>query len=286
MIPKREINDIMSELHQLGIIDSTARVNNQMNGSTEGVVYTISIQEEPRYVLKFDQPEDIVHVEQLHLAYVDSPLLAKLLYTDPEKSYMVYSYIAGTTHYNRGSKVDWLSRFVKDFLNHYKRYEGAASDRWGRLSETRETWREFNERSVESTRIQLGDLLSSEDHLKVASLVESISTNHEPYYLHGDTGVHNFVFKEGELAGVIDPSPMIGPVIYDFTYAYCSSPDALNLETLFAAYELLDHEPKDTSRLTREVIVQLYCRIGICTRHHPQDLEQYLKAWDYWRTLA
>ncbi|WP_338116197.1 hypothetical protein [Paenibacillus monticola] len=27
------------------------------------------------------------------------------------------------------------------------------------------------------------------------------------------------MFKHNELVGVIDPSPMVGPFIYDFTYA-------------------------------------------------------------------
>ncbi|GGA10638.1 hypothetical protein GCM10008018_64920 [Paenibacillus marchantiophytorum] len=104
--------------------------------------------------------------------------------------------------------------------------------------------------------------------------------------MHGDTGVHNFVFHESTLTGVIDPSPVVGPVIYDFTYAFCSSPDDLNLETLFATFNLLNHEPMEKSRLIEEIILQLYCRIGICVKVHPHDLEGYLKAWDYWKVLT
>ncbi|MNC56147.1 hypothetical protein D3C75_1057230 [compost metagenome] len=101
--------------------------------------------------------------------------------------------------------------------------------------------------------------------------------------LHGDTGVHNFVYRGNRLVGVIDPSPMAGPLIYDFTNAFCSSPDDLNLETLFAAFELLKPVTVERSRLIREVIFQLYCRIGICARVHPHDLEEYLKAWETWK---
>ncbi|GGD89859.1 hypothetical protein [Paenibacillus nasutitermitis] len=149
----------------------------------------------------------------------------------------------------------------------------------------RDSWREFNERSVEGARNNLGNLLPIEDYNKVKSLIESTSKVNKKYLLHGDTGVHNFVFHESTLAGVIDPSPMVGPVIYDFTYAFCSSPDDLNLETLFATFELLNHEPMEKSRLIEEVILQLYCRIGICVKVHPHDLKDYLKAWDYWKAL-
>lgn len=133
-----------------------------------------------------------------------------------------------------------------------------------------------------------GDLLPVEDYEKIKSLLESTS-GYEGYasrfLLHGDTGVHNFVFDQFTLSGVIDPSPMIGPVLYDFLYAFCSSPDDLNLETLLAAFDLLHQEHTDRSRLIEETLIQLYCWIGICSIHHPQDLNEYLKAWDYWKGL-
>jgi hypothetical protein len=142
---------------------------------------------------------------------------------------------------------------------------------------------------LEDTRRDWGSLLSFEDYYRVKSIVKNISKSEEQgarYLLHGDTGVHNFVFHELTLVGVIDPSPMIGPLLYDFTYAFCSSPDDLNLETLMAAFTLLNHEPMERSRLIEEVIFQLYCRIGICIRLHPHDLEDYLKAWEYWKALS
>ncbi len=78
-----------------------------------------------------------------------------------------------------------------------------------------------------------------EDYNKVKSLVDNISNVESKYLLHGDTGVHNFVFHESQLVGVIDPSPMIVPLLYDFTYAFCSSPDDLKVDTLFATFDLL-----------------------------------------------
>jgi hypothetical protein len=75
-------------------------------------------------------------------------------------------------------------------------------------------------------------------------------------------------------------------VIYDFTYAFCSSPDDLNLETLWAAYGCFEREPEPRSRLLGMVVLQLYCRICICARVHPHDLDEYLKAWQFWRTAA
>ena len=147
----------------------------------------------------------------------------------------------------------------------------------------RDSWHDFNDRGLEGARSNLGSVLPNEDYHKVKSLIQSISKVEERYLLHGDTGVHNFVFRNNGLMGVIDPSPMVGPVIYDFTYAFCSSPDDLSLKTLFAAYDLLNDNKLERSRLIEEVIFQLFCRIGICVKVHPHDLNEYLKAWDYWR---
>lgn len=283
MIQKNEVNSILKDLHEKGILVSTSKIASKMNGTTDGLVYTLAVNEEPKYVLKLDSPENISLVESLHLTYRDSPLLPRLHYTDPAKTFIVYSYIPGTTHYHCGSKINWLSLLVKELLNHYIIYE--QTDKWGRLVHQRDSWREFNERSVEGARGNLGDLLPAEDYYKVKTLIESTFRVNERYLLHGDTGVHNFVFHDSTLTGVIDPSPIAGPVIYDFTYAFCSSPDDLNLETLFAAFELLNHQTIDKSRLIEEVTLQLYCRIGICAKVHPHDLESYLQAWDYWRDL-
>lgn len=101
---------------------------------------------------------------------------------------------------------------------------------------------------------------------------------------NGDTGVHNFVFLDNQLNGVIDPSPLIGPIIYDFTYTFCSSPDSLNLRTLPSAFSLLSNSDSFTQeRFLDEVLFQLYTRIGVCIRVHPQDLSGYLDAWKEWR---
>ncbi|WP_151737781.1 phosphotransferase [Paenibacillus tengchongensis] len=279
----RGIPDIVNSLRENGIIDYNTKIHNTMSGSTEGYVHILTVDGVPQYVLKTDDELSISLASQLLQAYSRSPLLAKLIYTDPAKAFLVYSYLAGTTHYNRGPKREWMALIVKHLLNHYS--STPQTEGWGRLEYLHPSWREFNERSLEAARDYAGSVLPTEDYHKVEALIEEVSKVDDKYLLHGDTGVHNFVFNDNGLAGVIDPSPMAGPVIYDFTYAFCSSPDNLDLETLMAAYKWLDHAPLEPSRLIKEVVFQLYCRIGICVRVHPHDLEDYLEAWRYWRLL-
>lgn len=182
--------------------------------------------------------------------------------------------------------MNWLTRLVSGLINEYVPYEEA--DIWGNLESPCRCWREFIDIGVEEARESIGDVLPAEDYDYVKAIVEEISKirNETRFVLHGDSGVHNFVFREFELVGVIDPSPVVGPILYDFIYAFCSSPDDLSLETLMAGFTLLRHEPMKESTLIREVLVQLYGRIGICRKHHPHDLQEYLIAWQYWKRLV
>lgn len=283
MVHTKHISSIIQNLIQLGIIDSTSTLNQKMNGTTDGLVYTLTVHEEPKYVLKLDRSEHIAITKQFYSTYEASSVLPRLYYTDPTNTFIVYSYLKGTTHYNRGLKINWLSVLVTELLNHYQRDESTKT--WGRLVEPCYSWLEFNERGIEGARRNLDKILPTEDYDKVKSLLENISKIDKKYLLHGDTGVHNFVFSEATLTGIIDPSPVFGPLIYDFTYAFCSSPDDLNLDTLFTAFDLLHDKSIEKARLIEEVILQLYCRIGICAQVHPHDLKDYLKAWDYWKVL-
>lgn len=287
MSQKVNINNIINTLRDTGVIDRNAKLNTKMDGTTEGLVYTLSVADEPKYVLKLDSPQNNTMVELMLLRYKHSPLLPRLLYTDPAKTFIVYTFLIGTTHHNRGSKRDWLTSLVTDLLNQYEVYP--HTDKWGYwLEEPCQSWHAFIDQGVEYARNNVGNVLPIEDYFKVKALVDKMpkTGEHERYLLHGDCGVHNFVFNEKKLSGVIDPSTIVGPVRYDYLYAYCSSPDDLNLETLISTISLLNHMPVDRTQLIDEVIIQLYCRIGICLLHHREDLEEYLKAWDYWKAIA
>ena len=288
MIEIEKINHICMTLQDKGLINLNEQKINKINsGTTDGLVYSISENNVPKYLLKLDRPQQINFSSRFFHTYQDVRLLPKHYYSDPEKGFILYAYIEGTTHYNRGSKIDWMTLLVNELFNHYVKYDQNVN--WGRLGGIpQQTWHNFNLRSLESANANIGDLLPQEDYFKVKSIVERIAMDEKQemkYLLHGDTGVHNFVFQDNALNGVIDPSPLVGPIIYDFTYAFCSSPDDLNVETLLSSFALLKQVPLGKIRLIEEVIFQLYTRIGVCVKVHPHDLDDYLQAWEYWRNL-
>ncbi|MCG3087197.1 phosphotransferase [Sporosarcina cyprini] len=255
------------------------------SGTTSGRVYLIAGEE--KFVLKYDQPIGIGIVERFYEAYRTIDLFPKVYAIDLENGWILYEYIDGTTHTNRGPKSEWMNLLVTRVLNQYKPFDPQWP--WGRVGgEPRSTWSDFNRKSLEYAYENIGDLLPNEDYSRMESIVEELAmydVDEVKYYLHGDMGVHNFVFKNDRMAGVIDPSPLVGPILYDFTYAFCSSPDDLTVEALLSSFELLDSVHMETSRLIKEVVFQLYTRIGICKQAHPHDLDAYLQAWAYWKRV-
>ena len=82
------------------------------------------------------------------------------------------------------------------------------------------------------------------------------------------------------MTGVIDPTPVIGPRLYDLIYAFCSSTDDLKIETIEAAANAL---LEDTKNLYEDVLIGLYLRMATCIKHHPADFDEYVNAWEYWK---
>ncbi|GGD79681.1 phosphotransferase [Paenibacillus nasutitermitis] len=283
---EERIRDIIHKLNGQEIMEDADPEIKSMTGTTEGLVYIFTVNKEPKYVLKLDQSQEILLAEQWLHTYRHCGLPPKLVYADPAHEYIVYTYTPGTTFRNRGVKSSWLRLLAEGLLNGYEPM--LQTDKWGYwLGDSCQTWREFIERGVEYARKNVGDVLPAADYEYVKSMAgnTAIGGEDERFLLHGDCGVHNFVFHNDTLSAVIDPCPIAGPVRYDFLYAFCSSPDDLNLETFLQAFQLLVHESMETAKLIEEVIIQLYCRIGICRQHHPEDLEEYLKAWEYWKDL-
>jgi aminoglycoside phosphotransferase len=278
-----KINGILNSLIDQGLFEKDdIEVKGLKSGTTNGILYILLINNMPMYVIKIDQPNVITSTEDFLLAYKEVKLLPDVLYTDPKKEFIVYSYITGETHFNRGSKIEWMTILIDELFNKYQKVD--QNSPWGRVNGIqRKTWSDFNQSSLEYAQENIGDFLSTEDHKRVELLVNKLNTykdQGEKYYLHGDAGVHNFVYMNNQLKGVIDPSPLIGPKIYDFTYAFCSSPDSINLNTLLSLFTLLTMDGAFTEeRLLDEVLFQLYTRIGVCIKVHPHDLNEYMKAW-------
>ncbi|MBB6671816.1 hypothetical protein [Cohnella nanjingensis] len=151
---------------------------------------------------------------------------------------------------------------------------------------------EAPEHAVDSIRYAasfIGGQLGEEDHRLATALSRErsgVTDRGDLYVLHGDFGVHNFLFTDNGLTGVIDPIPVMGCKRYDLLYAFCSSPDELTLPLLLHAVRRVEEGKKvDIRLLSRDMILELYRRMSTCLRFHPEDFPQYLQAWEEWKKI-
>lgn len=280
------IQDILLELTERQIIYLKNMQYIPFVGGTSSTIGAISYNGNPKYVLKINQPS-VIESEAIFLKfYCRNAFLPKLIYVEPSNRYLVYSYITGSTEYPMKDQSKVLEELVIMLINHYKPVFNPKG--WGWADDLTDSWQQFIlSETLEANKI-LGSTLNKEDSEIVLKLVNShcrYDYLKEPYLLHGDCGVHNFIFNDNSICGVIDPTPVLGDPLYDYIYAFCSSPEELTVETLEStANNLVFNRPK-VEKLHEEVLIGLYLRLATCKKHHPKDLEQYLKAWNYWKQI-
>jgi Phosphotransferase enzyme family len=256
----------------------------QLTGGTSSSLAVICYNANTKYVIKTNKPQ-IIEAEAYFLDYYrDLPLLPDLLYVAPAHQYIVYSFIQGINDYPKKNKAEMLKTLVQQLINHYK--PAPNPKKWGWADTPTDSWENFLLGKVRDAKKVLHSILSEEDFHIVCQFVNDAKRQSfidEPFLLHGDCGVHNFIFTKERLCGVIDPTPVYGLPLYDLIYAFCSSPDDLTFETIQYAIDAFRFAKPTDKILYEEIIIGLYLRIATCVKHHPHDLNEYLQAWDDWK---
>ncbi|EDL63803.1 phosphotransferase [Bacillus sp. SG-1] len=272
------------ELIARKVLPEGTEVLRKLQGGTVSELYLLGIQGSPRYVIKSNVPEVIASEASFLEFYYGAELLPKLLYRDAENQYLVYHYVRGEVLNNVGNKRSVLESVVLHFINQYK--EISPLEGWGWRDEPVSTWEQFITTRVNEAKKTVAGHLDTRDDELVDLLVKDSTMNWSKtaYLLHGDCGVHNFLIEHGELSGIIDPTPVIGPPLYDLLYAFCSSPEDLTVETIMHCSGLMEFKSNlTTGELYREVSIILYIRLATCLRHHPEDFSEYKQAWAHWK---
>ncbi|NIK79962.1 hypothetical protein FHS15_005136 [Paenibacillus castaneae] len=274
------LKKMIEEIREQHILPDSVNQWRELKGgtnSTVGVMGTMAIPH--MYVVKSNTPEQIKAESLFYQIYDSISLLPKTKYVDPEHQYFIYEFVSGDSQYNRGSKQELMSQLIERMIQHYVIADESVDFEWVEDPARIEEDRIYSESFI-------GSHLTEEDHRMVKDIhMRRISrvSKEKHYVLHGDFGVHNFLFENGTLSGVIDPLPKVGRPRYDLLYAFCSSPDELHLNILLNSVEQLDSGPFHTQELIEDMIAALYFRIATCLLHHPEDLQLYLKAWEEWK---
>ncbi|GHI00335.1 phosphotransferase [Neobacillus kokaensis] len=275
-----EIQKIIKQLIHNHIINSEPMEYKQLNGGTVSELYLLNMGD-CKYVVKSNAPQIIKSEASFLYHYRNSPLLPKLLFVENSYKYIVYSFIVGSTNYDRENKKEMLKQLVQGLQNHYKSVPKDVG--WGWADQPQDSWQSFLLDEIMAAKDIIHSRFDYHHHDFLLTIAQNMNNESKPYLLHGDCGVHNFIFNNGQLNGVIDPTPVIGDPLFDLIYAFCSSPDDLTKETIdSAASHLTNKHEISHSFLYKNVLIGLYLRLGACIKHHPHDFEEYYKAWNYW----
>ncbi len=274
------LQTIVDDLLAKKILPKSFRYWSELKGGTDSTVGIIGSPDSSlKYVVKLNRPEQIASENTFYELYHGIALLPKVTYVDPGYRYFLYRYVPGATSYVRGTKETLMHELIERVIRYYV----------PPTSETQFPWVEDPERAKEDldyARSIIATRLAEDDHHLVAELLARRRARIDRdrlYVLHGDFGVHNFLFEQGTLSGVIDPIPSLGRPLYDLLYAFCSSPDDLHRSVLVSAVERMGgNETIHESDLVDDTIIALYMRLSTCLRHHPNDWHEYLKAWNEW----
>jgi hypothetical protein len=275
-----DINKVLNRLEAKGLISKDSVSFRTLTGGSSSKVYLIN----EKYVVKINE-ELVIKAESNFLqTYQHLSILPSFVDHFAEDGFVVYKFIHGDATYKLTNKREMLITLVQQLFNHYQPTENKG--KWGWTWETTSSWEEFLLSRVVDASDLLKDKLPKSELDYIATLVNKTNSSKVPYLIHGDCGVHNFIFQEQKLCGVIDPTPIYGEPMYDLLFAFCSSPDDLLKETIEAAVSQLTLAKASGDTLYEKVLIVLFLRLATCLRHHPNDFNDYLIAWKYWLKLA
>lgn len=281
-----DIDTIIAYLEEEEIVGSGKWNCKTLTGGTMSQVHLLTQENGMDLVIKQNSAK-VSEAEAAFLAaYQPLALLPNLVVVDTEYRFIAYVHIPGSAGYTCINKKELLQSLVVGLLNHYQR---VSSEAWGWPDEPVNSWEQFLSGEIQAATEILTPYMNKKNiRLTAPCPPDSDPRNvaDAPYRIHGDCGIHNFIFREDGLAGVIDPTPIMGHPHYDLIYAFFSSPEDLSQETLDSAFSLLSAKLPGKKQLYEETRIGLYLRLGSCVKHHPADLPLYLKAWDYWNTIV
>lgn len=278
------IHQAIANLQKQQIVPDHVNFCLPLTGGTNSKVYSLGTESNPhQYVIKFNTKEQIEQEVSFYERYRHVKLLPRIVFVDQSFSYFVYTFIPGQIMVNRGSKLTWMKQLIDQFIVHYNKIDIQTTDvSKFSIPEQPETMKQ----SMNWCASVIGDHLTEGDHELIKRIYER-RKNHllhnETYVLHGDLGVHNLLFEQGEIKGIIDPIPSIGRRVYELLYAFCSSPDDLSYTILKELCERLQL-PISNEELVEDFMLALYSRIGTCITYHPKDLPSYVHAWNEWKS--
>ncbi len=222
------------------------------------------------FVLKMNTPEQLRN-EWKFLEFTDNPIFSKVLYVDKKYIHMIYRFIEGELPENIEDKEGLLKTIYE--ISHG--YKGYAYEGYGYLDELQESWEEFLLNEIEYSSRYLKELSIDKESL-IAAVRCLRDYPFRKRLLHGDFGLHNFIYKNNRLVGIIDPQGLVGDPLYELLFAVASNLEFLGWSSLEKIAEMAD-EPMEKVKCMMKIV--LYCRIARSVKYEEARVEEYLRIY-------
>ena len=199
-----------------------------------------------------------------------------LFYDNNNDEYIVYNYIDNDNIEKEKINIEKLKNNMKEYIFSYKECDWNG---YGYLFEEKKSWNNFFESEMSWRKQYAFEVLNKSEYNKVEKAISVL--NKYPVnkvILHGDLGIHNLLFKNNDLVGVIDPQPIAGDCIYDYIFFIFSDLIFCKDTTMLKLYNDLQNEA--TEKIDALVILVLFDRIIRCVRHKSNNINEYLKLWE------
>lgn len=211
------IDNIIKDIeNKLNITISDNNIHYYTEGATESIVFSI----DNKYLIKtMNQSELQVQIDFLNKY---NNCFQKIIYYNKELLYICYEYIDGIKIY------DYSNYDKKDIINQLysitSKYEVIDYNGYGYYLEDNKTWYQFLYDEVIYSKSKMPNI---DMHIVYDSLSIINEFNVDKYLIHGDFGVHNFLFNDNKFI-VIDPMGVVGDPLYDFYFAILSNYSLFN----------------------------------------------------------
>ncbi|MFI3260829.1 MAG: phosphotransferase [bacterium] len=222
------------------------------------------------YLIKINEPNQI-KAEKLFVEVNDSEYFQKMVYMSKDSSYIVYKFIPGDIK----SVVTNSEIVIKEIKKIAESFNAVETEYYGYVINPNKSWFNFLREEVEHSSLNVGEFLDKNIALDAVKELEKYSFTKR--MIHGDFGLHNFIFENDKLIGVIDPQSVIGDNLYDIMFAIVSNPSILsNLDI----EEIANIIEEDYNKVLNMFKIVFFCRVSRCLKHHKEDFEYYMNYYN------
>lgn len=263
---KELIKDIEEKLN---INFDLSNIHYFTDGATDSIVFSI----DDKYLIKI--VDELTYNTQVEfLGKYKNNYFQKLIYSNKYLSYLCFEYIEGNK-INSDTIFD-INDIINQIYNITSNYSKYNYDGYGYLFEDyNKTWYDFlydeiiySKKEIEN--ISIGKVTNALNIIKKYDV--------DKYLIHGDFGIHNFLFNNGEIK-VIDPMGVVGDYLYDFYFAIFSDSDIFtktNIEHILSFYD------NDLQYKKALLTIVIYIRMS---RAHKYDIGNFDIYLDLYETL-